>query len=351
MQRRLVRALVLVTALAAPGLAFGGEKLVHLDVEGSIRPVVTYASSGPELVERKGLGSPMRVDAPGSISAGDTVRVRRAKPVTLLVDGEPRRVVVHGLTVGEALSELGLSVDDHDHLTPPPDTPVIDGLPVVVRNAVATTVVVDGRSREILSSADTVGRMLSEAGIEVGPHDIVRPPPSTSPGDGMSVRVVRVRTAVQTRTLPIPAPVEERPDPSLPAGQRRIASEGGPGTRTVRQRLVFHDGEIVARTTLDSRVERRPEPKVVRVGTARAPRNVQEGVASWFRAPGLTAAHRTLAFGTVVKVTNLSNGRSVHVTIRDRGPFVEGRIIDLSHGSFEQLAPLNTGTFRVRIEW
>jgi rare lipoprotein A len=47
------------------------------------------------------------------------------------------------------------------------------------------------------------------------------------------------------------------------------------------------------------------------------------------RATGLTAAHRTLPFGTLVRVTNHSNGRSVTVRINDRGPFVNGRIIDL----------------------
>lgn len=48
------------------------------------------------------------------------------------------------------------------------------------------------------------------------------------------------------------------------------------------------------------------------------------------RAGGLTAAHRTLPFGTMVRVTNHSNGRSVTVRINDRGPFVKGRIIDLT---------------------
>jgi rare lipoprotein A len=47
------------------------------------------------------------------------------------------------------------------------------------------------------------------------------------------------------------------------------------------------------------------------------------------RASGLTAAHRSLPFGTLVRVTNHSNGRSVLVRINDRGPFVRGRIIDL----------------------
>jgi rare lipoprotein A len=50
-------------------------------------------------------------------------------------------------------------------------------------------------------------------------------------------------------------------------------------------------------------------------------------------ASGMTAAHRTLPFGTMVRVTNTSNGRSVVVRINDRGPFVKGRIIDLTPGA------------------
>ena len=50
-------------------------------------------------------------------------------------------------------------------------------------------------------------------------------------------------------------------------------------------------------------------------------------------ASGMTAAHRTLPFGTMVRVTNTSNGRTVVVRINDRGPFVKGRIIDLTPGA------------------
>lgn len=52
----------------------------------------------------------------------------------------------------------------------------------------------------------------------------------------------------------------------------------------------------------------------------------------------MTAAHKTLPFGTKVKVTNLSNGKSVVVTITDRGPFVKGRVIDLSKTASKQLS-------------
>jgi rare lipoprotein A len=63
----------------------------------------------------------------------------------------------------------------------------------------------------------------------------------------------------------------------------------------------------------------------------------------------LTAAHRTLTFGTRVLVTHVDNGRSVEVLVNDRGPFVRGRIIDLSYAAAEQLGGLGAGTFPVRL--
>jgi rare lipoprotein A len=92
---------------------------------------------------------------------------------------------------------------------------------------------------------------------------------------------------------------------------------------------------------------------------------VQVGVASWY-GPGfhgnrtangeiydqyeLTAAHPSLPLGTRAMVTNLSNGRSVEIRINDRGPFVDGRVIDLSYAAARTLAMVGPGTARVRIE-
>ncbi len=63
----------------------------------------------------------------------------------------------------------------------------------------------------------------------------------------------------------------------------------------------------------------------------------------------MTAAHRKLPFGTLVEVTNLSNGRRVVVRINDRGPWVKGRIIDLSYAAAERLGMIGSGTARVGI--
>jgi rare lipoprotein A len=60
-----------------------------------------------------------------------------------------------------------------------------------------------------------------------------------------------------------------------------------------------------------------------------------------------TAAHRSLKFGTKLKVTNQRNGRSVVVRINDRGPFIGGRVLDLSKGSANQIGIVQTGVGRV----
>jgi rare lipoprotein A len=74
------------------------------------------------------------------------------------------------------------------------------------------------------------------------------------------------------------------------------------------------------------------------------------GVASYYGAAGLTAAHRSLPLGTRVRVTNTANGRSVVVRIKDRGPFIRGRSIDLSRSAAQAVGMTNTGLAKVRME-
>jgi rare lipoprotein A len=92
---------------------------------------------------------------------------------------------------------------------------------------------------------------------------------------------------------------------------------------------------------------------------------IQEGTASWYGIPfhgrraangeifdmnSLVAAHRTLPFGSILRVTNLNNGRDVQVRVIDRGPFVGDRVLDLARAAAVALDMLGTGTAPVRIE-
>ncbi len=100
-------------------------------------------------------------------------------------------------------------------------------------------------------------------------------------------------------------------------------------------------------------------------GCSKAPSHTLEGVASWYGYPHhgrltasgrrfdmyeLTAAHRTLPLGTRLLVTNLVDGRSVIVTITDRGPFVKNRVIDLSYAAAREIGMIARGTAPVQLE-
>ena len=108
--------------------------------------------------------------------------------------------------------------------------------------------------------------------------------------------------------------------------------------------------------------KRKPPPKKVAVAT---PSNIQHGKASWYggkwhggpTASGetydkrtMTAAHKKLKFGTRVRVTNLKNGKSVVVRINNRGPYIKGRIIDLSEAAAEKLDMIEAGVVPVKLE-
>ena len=97
----------------------------------------------------------------------------------------------------------------------------------------------------------------------------------------------------------------------------------------------------------------------------RQPTHSLQGIASWygyrhhgriaanglpFNMYALTAAHRTLPLGTRVRVTNLTNGRTVVVNITDRGPFIDGRIIDLSYAAAKRIGLIGPGIAPVRLE-
>ena len=120
-------------------------------------------------------------------------------------------------------------------------------------------------------------------------------------------------------------------------------------------RRMAHQGPRRLRRAQRPRWERR------NLAAADRPRGHLHGVASYyfrghrvasgarFNPDGLTAAHRTLPFGTRVRVTHLGNGRSVNVVINDRGPFIGGRVIDLSRGAAGVIGMIGQGLARVSV--
>jgi rare lipoprotein A len=123
---------------------------------------------------------------------------------------------------------------------------------------------------------------------------------------------------------------------------------------------------IVASLVIAAGCGRRVAARVPVAPPPPAPLGLAEtGIASWYGIPydgrrtssgeifdmhALTAAHRTLPFNTWLEVTNLQNGKHVEVRINDRGPFVGGRIIDLSMGAAEKIDMVRAGIVKVRLK-
>jgi uncharacterized protein YabE (DUF348 family) len=329
-------------------------KEVTLVVDGRPRTVGTMATSVADLLDQEEIDL-IRHDRvvphpDAELSDGMAVRVFFSKEITLLLDGAERTVWVTGdKSVREVLEQVNVRAGRHAYLEPSRGATVEDGDVIVYKPAVDVRLTVGGSSRQVITNVEDVGLLLSDLGIELGPHDIVEPRLRTPLQAGMEIRVIRVVHREVVEEVPIAYPTEVRETDDLMLGIRRVQQEGAPGLLRKTFEVRLEDGREVDRRLLGVHTVRQPVPRIVLEGTR--PPHVETGLASWYQRTGMVAAHRTLPFGTQVKVTNLATGRSVVVVINDRGPFIGGRIIDLSDDAYAQLAPLGSGTFNARIAW
>ena len=349
-----------VAVLGASAVAYGAlEKHVTVRVDGSLMRVRTFASTVGEVLDRADItlhaNDRVRPSVATNIREGMLIEVRRAKPITVILNGKQRQVIVTALTVGEVIQEMRLRASLGDYVGASRSERVTPGMVLVYRNAVGIVVAHDGKTDRVITNAATVRDVLAELHVPVARTDRVSPRLDAAPYTGMVVRILRIGTRVETATRKIPFRTVYKGDPFMERGKRALRRGGLSGLEEVRYRVTYKDGKAVTRRMLAARVIRKARAKIIAVGTGPrciCTRGSQSGDATWYgQADGLTAAHRTLPFGTVVRVTNLENGRTVTVTIRDRGPTGDGRIIDLSDEAFSRIAGLNDGVVRVRIRW
>ena len=228
---------------------------------------------------------------------------------------------------------------------------------------VPVQVVVLGKVRDVLTNAGTAGELLSAMGIQPDADDRVLPSPSAPLHDGSTVSFDEVRVVTRMQRVTIPFEVHTEFTAELVPGTVKVIEPGRDGRGIGTFLVTIVNGEIDSQQLIGRWIERAPvteerlsAPQSMYGGTTDVPGAIgdsQTGDATWYDPPwsGLTAAHPTLPFGTLVTVTDLETGRSVTVTINDRGPFGTGRIIDLSPEAFAVLQPLGAGILDVSISW
>jgi uncharacterized protein YabE (DUF348 family) len=192
-----------------------------------------------------------QIDAGDSISDNPAVvlQLKRAVPVKVIEENGTRTFYSAASSLGKALWQNQLSLNSNDYLSMPAETKLSSPLAVNIKHAIPIMIKMKDREVNTSSAAVTVGQALSESGISLQGLDYSIPSDEQPiPGNGV-IRVVRVHEEVTIQQTPIPFENEFVADSELELDQRSILEPGQYGVKVSRQRIRFEDDEQVATTT------------------------------------------------------------------------------------------------------
>ena len=189
------------------------------------------------------------------------------QPVIIKIDGHP--VLYRSLyrTVGSVLAEARVNLGPNDAVQPDPGVTVTRGMVISVNRAIAVTVNVDGRTVAVQTPKLPVGNVLQAAGIDLGPLDRVSIPLGNVVANGMVITVNRIAEKIVDERYQLPVPVEHMNDPQMEQGETRIVRTGTPGEGERQFEVTFVDGRPAGRTLLGDLVLRTPVSRLVALGT------------------------------------------------------------------------------------
>lgn len=277
--RRLVPQALVVAFLAGGTSAFvAKDKAIELTVDGRPRTLHTFADDVSELLADEGVAFGARdvvVPAPGTaLSSGDEVAVHYGRPVALTLDGRRREVWTTARTVEGALQQLGVRAEGAYVSASRSRRIGRQGLELDVRTERTVTIMADGRTRTIRTNAATVGEAVEQAGVTLRGEDTTSVEWSSFPRDGQTVTVLRVTGSTEVREVPIPFRVHRTADPSLFRGTEVVERAGRTGTRRITYALRTVNGVRQRPRLVRTEVVREPRDQIVKVGTKAMPTSV-----------------------------------------------------------------------------
>jgi len=273
-------AAVLVTLTGGGAAAIAMNNTVTVDIDGEAHQVNTYADTVGEVLEEEGIsvGSHDSVSPSPSAAIADDGKIvlQRGRQLTMTVDGEQRQAWVRADTLGEALKQANAPVRG-SWISAGSDAQVpLEGMAVEIKTAKAITLFDGGNApAPVQTTAVTVGELLAERGVALGPQDAILPGADVKLTPGAEVRISRTGVTVINQAEPIAAPVQKIEDPEAEKGSEVVVEPGAPGERIATYRVTEKDGKVVAREEIGSKETKPAQPKVVKVGTKKPPQPVQ----------------------------------------------------------------------------
>lgn len=251
-------------------LSFDDESILHqISIHGKTLTEI-LESAGYALGEGdRVLVNGVKTDAMQEISLekGDTVQVRRAYPMTINDDGEIRTILTSARTVAQALWENQIIVSASDFISLPLETVIDRSLELEIRRSNLVTIQVDEKQITSSASAQTVGDALAQAGVSLQNLDYSIPAEGeVLPADGI-IQVVRVSEEIQLVEEIIPYETEYVADAEMDLDQLKIIQAGQSGLNISRVRIRTENGEEVARKTEESWIAQAPISQQTAYGT------------------------------------------------------------------------------------
>jgi resuscitation-promoting factor RpfB len=252
----------------------GAQKDVTLDINGETTELTTLSRDVAGALEAAGVTvgeQDLVYPAPGeSLGEGDSITVRTAKPVAVVIDGEATDLTSTALTVEDLLGEL-------DGLTPAAridedgDTRLTDGMRVDITTPKIVALNDGGKVVYTEIAASTVRDLLADRGIELGEHDRVTPGLDAQLTNNTKVEIERVSVEEETVTESFDVEPEYVDDPESAEGTEKVLVEGTPGSREVTTRITTVNGVESEREKINE-VELAPAtPAKIARGTKAAP--------------------------------------------------------------------------------
>ena len=225
-------------------------------------------------------GRPVAKTTP--VDDGDRVSVAFAKPVVVAIDGKTeKQATVHDHTVGDVLDRFGVKPSAAAFVSGDRSEPLSrSGTRIVVSNPKDLTIEADGKSKTLTSTAPTVGAALKEAGVELDDNDEVEPAAGELLSDGDEVKVTRIELDSKTEVVDVEQPVIYKDDKSMEKGTTKVLDPGQEGRAREHVLVTEADGRERSRLVLESAKLAEPETKIVARGTAAAPYGVWDKIAA-----------------------------------------------------------------------
>lgn len=247
-------------------------KDVQLTVDGSRREVSTVAGTVGQLLDRQGIQiGPHDVVAPdpsSQLSDGSAVAVQYGRQVTVTVDGVPQTFWTTATTVQQALAAERIQLEAGDDLSTSRSSAIgREGLALTVSTQKTVTLDNAGTKRRLATNAVTVGDALTDAGVTPDADDLVKPAISTPLSDSAKISYTRVDTKQVTKRSKVAYDTTYEKSKKLDQGESKVKRKGVDGVRTTVNTEVRHNGKLVSTEKTSSTVTTKPENAVVVRGT------------------------------------------------------------------------------------